>query len=101
MFLNAANAMPDGGALTLTTATDGKNSVMIVFRDTGCGIPSENVDKIFDPFFTTMPVGKGTGLGLSITYSIIKHHEGAILVESAVGKRDCLYDQIADKEDVK
>ena len=86
MLLNAANAMSDGGTLTITTETDGKNSVMIIFKDTGCGIPAENVDKIFDPFFTTMSVGKGTGLGLSITYSIIKHHEGTIHVESTVGK---------------
>lgn len=86
MLLNAANAMSDGGTLTVTTAFDGRDYVLIVFHDTGCGIPSENIDKIFDPFFTTMPVGKGTGLGLSITYSIIKHHEGAIFVESAEGK---------------
>ena len=62
------------------------NKILVVFKDTGCGIPSENIDRIFDPFFTTMPVGKGTGLGLSITYSIIKQHEGSIRVESVVGK---------------
>ena len=55
MFLNAANAMPDGGTLTITTATDGKNSVLITFKDTGCGISSENVDKIFDPFLPRCP----------------------------------------------
>ncbi len=86
MLLNAANAMPGGGTMTITTEADGENSVKVVFKDTGCGISAENIDKIFDPFFTTMPVGKGTGLGLSITYSIIKHHEGTIHVESAVGK---------------
>lgn len=86
MILNAANAMSDGGTLTITTSLDGKNGIFIVFKDTGCGIPAENIDKVFDPFFTTMPVGKGTGLGLSITYSIIKQHEGTIHVESSVGK---------------
>lgn len=86
MILNAANAMPEGGTLTLKTSTDGMNNILVFFKDTGCGIPAENIDRIFDPFFTTMPVGKGTGLGLSITYSIIKQHEGSIHVESAVGK---------------
>jgi PAS domain S-box-containing protein len=86
LILNARNAMPQGGSLTIATrATDAK-TVDIRFRDTGCGIPLEHVPKIFDPFFTTMPVGQGVGLGLSISYSIIQQHQGTIEVESRVNQ---------------
>jgi signal transduction histidine kinase len=85
MILNACNAMPDGGSLTVAT-TASKAEVEIHFADTGVGIPTEHLSKIFDPFFTTMPVGKGIGLGLSISYSIIQQHQGTIEVESVVGK---------------
>jgi two-component system NtrC family sensor kinase len=57
----------------------------VVFQDTGCGIPEENLSKIFTPFFTTKPIGKGTGLGLAIVYGIIKMHRGQIYVESEIG----------------
>jgi PAS domain S-box-containing protein len=86
IMLNAANAMPTGGVLAVTTSIDKDNKIMVKVNDTGCGIPSENLDRVFDPFFTTMAVGSGTGLGLSITYSIIKQHGGTIHVESTVGK---------------
>jgi len=85
IILNACNAMPDGGSLTITTRANSANQVAVEFADTGCGIPKENLSKTFDPFFTTMPVGKGTGLGLSISYSIVKQHQGAIDVKSKVG----------------
>jgi len=85
MILNAANAMPDGGTLSISTDVE-NDYILVIFKDTGYGISTENARKVFDPFFTTMPVGKGTGLGLSITYSIIKQHEGIINVNSAVGK---------------
>jgi len=61
---------------------NGWNDIEISFRDTGCGIPEENLDKIFEPFFSTKEVGKGTGLGLSICYGIIEAHGGKIEVES-------------------
>ena len=86
LILNARNAMPQGGTLTVVTRSIGAGQVEIRFSDTGCGIPPENLSRIFDPFFTTMPVGKGIGLGLSISYSIIQQHRGTIEVESQMGK---------------
>jgi len=88
LFLNAIQAMPNGGELKIEaspTISDplkgfNQNYVRIVISDTGRGIPSQIVHKIFDPFFTTKP--KGIGLGLSITYQIIKKHGGTIKVES-------------------
>jgi PAS domain S-box-containing protein len=67
-----------------TLCRDG--GVAIIIRDTGAGIPPENLDRIFEPFFTTKDVGDGTGLGLSTSYSIIARHGGEIRVQSEVGK---------------
>lgn len=87
LMLNAAEAMPDGGAIVVKTETDPqKKNIIITITDTGCGIPGENIDKIFDPFFTTKEVGKGTGLGLAVSYGIIRAHEGEINVKSKVNK---------------
>jgi PAS domain S-box-containing protein len=86
LILNARNAMPQGGTLTVATRATEAGQVEVQFSDTGRGIPREIRSKIFDPFFTTMPVGKGVGLGLSISYSIIQQHQGTIEVESRVGR---------------
>ena len=83
---NAAEAMPEGGTITITTRLADSQLLEILVSDTGCGISEENLGKIFTPFFTTKPVGKGTGLGLSIVYGIIKMHRGQIAVNSHVGK---------------
>lgn len=85
LILNAIEAMPRGGRLTLRTLVTGGNAVAEVV-DTGIGIPEEIRDRIFDPFFSTREVGKGTGLGLSVSYNIVAAHGGTIEVESQVGK---------------
>ncbi len=87
IIVNAAEAMPGGGTLTITTAPSAdQKAVSIDFADTGEGIPRENLTRIFDPFFTTKEPGKGTGLGLSTSYGIIDEHGGRIDVKSEVGK---------------
>lgn len=85
LFINAAHAIEEKGKITITTNLD-NDHIKIHIKDTGKGIPKENLPKIFDPFFTTKPVGKGTGLGLNVTYNIIKMHHGKIDVQSEVGK---------------
>lgn len=87
MIINAAEAMEDGGKLTIDTRSNStENSIEISITDTGYGIPEDLFDKLFDPFFTTKEVGHGTGLGLAISYGIIKEHGGEISVESKVGE---------------
>jgi signal transduction histidine kinase len=85
LFLNAINAMPDGGTIT-GLVTNIEDEVIIGISDTGHGIPKDELENIFDPFFTLAPVGKGTGLGLSICYSILKQHSGSLTVDSTVGQ---------------
>ncbi len=88
LILNAIEATEPGGKVTLTTEYNPLQKINIIrVKDTGCGIPKENLDKIFDPFFTTRE--NGTGLGLSITQSIIEQHNGRIEVDSAPGKGAC------------
>jgi PAS domain S-box-containing protein len=85
LFLNAKDAMANGGRLRVRTRSD-DSRIEIFVEDTGAGILSESLDKIYDPFFTTKTAGKGTGLGLSVSYGIVQEHGGSIGVESRVGE---------------
>ncbi|QWW69658.1 cell cycle histidine kinase CckA [Rhizobium sp. WYJ-E13] len=100
LCVNARDAMPDGGTLTLRTRNlpaaevaafnysymPHEDMVLVEVTDTGTGIAPEIMDKIFEPFFTTKDVGKGTGLGLAMVYGIVKQSGGYIQPESEVGK---------------
>ena len=85
IILNAIQAMPQGGKLTMQTSASG-NQVKLEVKDTGCGISPENMRKLFTPFYTTKEEVKGVGLGLAVAYGIIKRHHGTIEVQSKEGK---------------
>jgi CheY-like chemotaxis protein len=99
LCVNARDAMPKGGVLTINTCmvsstnlrsqyptADASSYVCIEVSDTGEGMTEETRKRIFEPFFTTKGIGKGTGLGLSVTFGIIQTHKGFIDVESELGK---------------
>src|SRR5208283_3012873 len=101
LCLNARDAMPNGGTMTLATepaCLDGNAAdfalpppaagpyVTLVVTDTGCGMEPEVLQRVFEPFFTTKEVGHGTGLGLAKAYGIVQQHGGAIRIRSVPGK---------------
>jgi signal transduction histidine kinase/DNA-binding response OmpR family regulator len=105
LVINARDAMPDGGAITISTAKHrvapgaGKSDfgpgdyVMLSVADTGTGMSPDVIDKAFEPFFTTKPVGQGTGLGLSMVYGFAKQARGHVEITSEAGKGTtvCIY----------
>jgi PAS domain S-box-containing protein len=82
LMMNAVQAMPEGGELTVRTETAAPERVRLEIADTGMGISPEHFERIWDPFFTTKPTGQGTGLGLSITSRIVHRHGGEIRAEN-------------------
>jgi two-component system, NtrC family, sensor kinase len=89
IIINSMQSMSEGGELIVRTSIEKPvgefgGAVAIMFKDSGSGIPKENLSKIFEPFFTTKKVGEGTGLGLAVSYGIIRDHGGDIKAESTV-----------------
>ncbi len=108
IMLNATQAMPNGGDLTIITSAakgvkiggSSKDAVRIDISDTGMGIPKENLDKLFTPFFSTKEKGKGVGLGLSVVHGIIDRHHGKIELKSnpGAGTTFSIYLGVVDEE---
>ena len=89
LFLNAAHAIDQDGTIEIRTRPDSAGEhVIIEVQDSGCGIPTEHLNKIFEPFFSTKK--NGSGLGLAVSYGIIRNHQGELTVESQPGKGTCI-----------
>ncbi len=88
LVVNAVQATPDGGRITVRTAKHGADVALIV-QDTGAGMDEKMLKHIFTPFFTTKDVDEGTGLGLAVVHGIVDSHGGSISVESTLGKGSC------------
>jgi PAS domain S-box-containing protein len=86
LCLNALDAMPANGTLTLRTRNLGTDWIEVLVEDTGCGMPKEVLDKAMDPFFTTKGPDKGTGLGLSLTHTTVAAHHGHMEIQSEPGQ---------------
>jgi two-component system, cell cycle sensor histidine kinase and response regulator CckA len=116
LFVNARDAMPNGGTLSVTACNTEVDAAMananapaiaghyamVAIEDTGIGIAPEIIDRIFDPFFTTKEIGKGTGLGLSTVLGIVRGHNGFITVNSTtgVGTKFTIYLPLAQSEEL-
>jgi signal transduction histidine kinase len=85
ILLNAETAMPEGGTMTLSAEQDG-GKVVVKVKDSGRGVPAENLERVFEPFFTTKDDWKGAGLGLSEVYKIVKEHGGEVWIDSMEGQ---------------
>jgi len=90
LCVNAVDAMPENGTLTLRTQNVDNDWIEVQVQDTGCGMPQEVLQKALDPFFTTKEEGKGTGLGLSIVHSTVKAHRGQMDIHSQPGQGTCV-----------
>jgi two-component system sensor histidine kinase HydH len=84
LFMNALQAMPEGGRLAVRVECGGPGTLKLEVEDSGIGISDENLSRIFDPFFTTNE--KGTGLGLALVHQIVEQHHGRVEAQSGFGK---------------
>ncbi|HJV48558.1 MAG TPA: PAS domain S-box protein [Geothrix sp.] len=90
LCVNAVDAMPANGTLTLRTRNMGQDRVEVLVEDTGTGMSKEVLERALDPFFTTKGVGKGTGLGLSMVFTTVKAHQGELEIQSEPGQGTCV-----------
>ena len=91
LVMNAVEAMPEGGRITLRTRPTPDGGVFFEVEDEGVGIPEEILPRVFDPFFTTKEEGKGTGLGLAVVFGIVEAHGGAVEVARREGGGTCVH----------